>query len=241
MNPAQALESQNTQNSERFIEVSGVGTIYVVPDEILILLGVKTWNKDIRTCYKENQHLVEQLLAVAKKHKVPLERIQTSEVSVEPTYPNSNYDRNCKPDGYRVEKRVTLITKDLPSVSALLTDAIENGANLVGKVDLRIENPRKSKDDARSLALKSAQEKAIAMAVQMNSKIGPALEIKEAGSNVEGLISMHGYYQNNRSTNMFQVEPSSIIDSRDEVIEGDLAKGRMRVTSAVTVKFRLTD
>jgi len=242
--PVSAFDTVNSQSQskERFVEVSGVGTVYAVPDEIMVVLGVKSWNKDIRTCYKENQSIVEQVLTVARKHKISADRIQTSEISVEPTYPSSNsYDRNCKPDGYRVEKRITLVSKDLTSVPLLLTDAIENGANLVGQVDLRIENPRKSKDEARSLALRSAQEKASAMASQMNCKIGPALIIKESGSNVTGLISLNGYSQNNRSVNMFQVDPTTIVDSRDEVIQGDLAKGRMRVTSAVTVKFELTD
>lgn len=233
-------QNSQTINSPRFIEVSGVGTVYAVPDEIILVLGVKTWNKDIRVCYSQNQRIVEQVLAVAAKYKIGAEHIQTSEIYVQPEYPSSS-DHSHKPDGFTVQKRITIVVKKIPSAPLLLADAIDSGANIIGRFELRIENSRISKDEARVLALKAAQEKAQLMAAQFNAKVGKVLSITESGSSVASLrndnLRMHGY---NIGTNLFQVRPG-IADSSDENIEGDLAKGQLQVSSAVTVKFEIAD
>lgn len=224
----------------RFVEVSGSGTICTTPTEAVIVLGVRTWNKDIRTCYTENNRILKQVLDVATKHNIEKQNVQTSEVSVSPTFPSSNSsDHSTKPDGYTVQKQITLVTSDFSVISPLLADAIESGANTIEHVDLRIANPRKFKDEARDLALSAAQEKARAMATQLNVKLGKALTIKEIGSSTTGLRDRYTFYPS--LTNNLSAYRPTTFEGSDESLSGDISKGQLRISSAVTVTFEIID
>jgi hypothetical protein len=241
---AQALEMELIQHSaaNRSVDVTGTGTIYTAPEEVVIEMGVRTWNKDLRICYKENQRLVSQVLEVAKKHKIEFKNIQASEISVLPTYPYStSSSRDCNPDGYSVNKDITLVVKDSRSVQSLLTDAIENGANKIERVDFRIENPRKFKDEARMLAITAAQEKAAAMAKQVNAKLGKVIRLKEVASNISGMRERDRYsFFPNTNNNISTVSQLSG-ERGEEFAPGDIATGQLRVTSDISATFELVD
>lgn len=223
----------------RYVEVTGTGTVYALPDEAVIALGVRSWNKDIRASYAENERVLKQILGVIAKHKIPAKNIQTSEISVEPTFAPGKYDSGTKPEGYKVSKRITVVVKDFPSVPALLADAIESGANRMDSLDFRITNPRKWKDEARVLAINAAKEKAQAMATQLSSQLGKILVIREVGSTIAGLQDRYSYFQSSNN-NISRATPM-MVEGADESATGDFATGQKRVTSVVSATFEITD
>jgi uncharacterized protein YggE len=88
---------------------------------------------------------------------------------------------------------------------------------------------RTYRDQARSLALKAAQEKAAALAGAVGQKIGKAITIEEEVPN------RAGYALPNTSSNAISYDRGS--DSSDS--EGTLALGLIKVSARVTVKFVL--
>lgn len=232
---------QSSSNS-RLLEVSGTGTVYAAPEEIVVELGVRTWNKDLRICYQENKRIVNQVLKVIEKHKIEASNIQTSEVIVRPTYPsNRSNDYDCNPDGYRVEKDITLVAKNAADVPALLTDAIENGANTIDRVDFRIENPRKYKDEARNLAINAAQEKAADMAKQVNARVGKVLRLREVGSNIVGMRERDRYTYFPNTNNNISTRSQYNGERGENVLPGEIATGQLRITSEIAATFEIID
>ncbi len=238
---AQAWEFEMIQSNHRHVDVSGTGTVYAAPEEVVVVLGVSTWNKDLRLCYKDNQQQIERVLGVATKHKIERQNIQLSEITVKPTYPSTKTgERDAKnPDGYRVEKDITIVVKNSQSVPTLLADAVENGANTIDSVEFRIENPRKFKDEARNLAIVAAKEKAEDMLKQLNCKLGKLLRIKEGITNITGLRDRYTYYPS--ANNNISSASQLILKHGEQIQPGDLATGQLRVTSEVTATFEIVD
>jgi hypothetical protein len=113
-----------------------------------------------------------------------------------------------------------------------LPKALEAGATSIQSVNFENSNLRKSRDEARMLALKAAREKAESLAHAENGKVGKALVITERGSEVTDLGSSR--YQN-MSNNVSQ--PSSF---PNEINETE-APGEIRVSSSISVTFEVTD
>jgi hypothetical protein len=239
---AQQVDAQLLQYpvGTRFVTATGKGTVTTTPDQAVIVLAVRTWSKDLRSCFSENETKVKQVLSVTSKYHIEKHSVQTSQVSVAPTYSpksSNSYEPAGRPNGYRISKTITILSKDLTAIPSLLSDAIDAGANSILKVEFRLENPRKSRDDARILALRAAKEKATAMAQELHGNLGKALVIKELGSSLEDLMSSR-YRQSN--TNMFQVEPV-VVSEADYENAGDIAAGAVEVSSTVSITFELTD
>lgn len=58
----------------------------VVPDQIIITLGVETWNKQLTAAKTENDQRTEKIINVAKKHGIDPKHIQTNHLNIEPRY-----------------------------------------------------------------------------------------------------------------------------------------------------------
>jgi uncharacterized protein YggE len=118
---------------------------------------------------------------------------------------------------------------------ALLSGMLETGVNYVHGVDFRTSELRKHKDEARALALKAAQEKALAMAGELDQEIGEPISIREEYSNWwSGYSSWWGYGGSSQMQNVVQNTQGTQPDSENAV-----ALGLISVSAAVSVEFRL--
>jgi hypothetical protein len=169
----------------RFITTIGTGLVHAAPNKVLIMLGVENWGKDVNAANAQNDLACKKIIALAPKYHIESKDVQTSQINVNPTYPETNdggYGQTSrKPNGYKVEKSITFTLKEISSLAALITDALDAGANNVSSIRFDTTETRRLKDEARVLAVNAAKEKAQAMATQLNSKLGKALIVKEMG------------------------------------------------------------
>ena len=73
---------------------------------------------------------------------------------------------------YQVRKGIGIKLSDVGSFETVFTGLINNGVNYVQGVNFRTTELRKYKDQARSMAIKAAKEKAVAMAGDLGVKVG---------------------------------------------------------------------
>jgi uncharacterized protein YggE len=112
-------------------------------------------------------------------------------------------------------------------IEGLLSDVIKAGVNRVGGVEFRTTQLRKFKDQARQMAIKAAQEKAIALTKEIGQTIGKAYSITEEG--FERSAGLSNFTQNAVS--------SAVGDYSDS--EGTIAIGQIPISARVTVRFEL--
>src|ERR671917_524160 len=171
------------QNDKPLITVSGQAEINVTPDMAVFSLRVVTLDKDLARAKALNDESVKRTLALAKSYGIAPEDAQTNYISVQMQY--SDDDNDGKPRiflGYEVSKRIVLTLRDMSRIESLLSDVVKAGVNRVEDIDFRTTQIRKYKDQARQMAIKAAQEKAIALTKEIGQTIGKAHSITEEGT-----------------------------------------------------------
>jgi len=208
----------------RLITVSGEGEVKVVPDEVVLTLGVETWNQRLDTATNQNDRRVQAVIGVAEDHGIEEKNIQTSKLSIEPRYQNQ-WDRQ-ELVGYFVRKTIVITLTDTSKFEALLADVLEAGANYVYGIQFRTSELQKYKDQARVAAIQDARDKASLLAGELNQGIGRPHDIREGSSG--------SWYWYNESSMALGAARSSESGSA-------IALGEISVTATVTVSFELMD
>ncbi len=165
------------------ISVNGEAEVRVVPDEVVLSLGVETFNQALRTAKSMNDERIQKTMAAAKALMVQASRMQTDYVSIEPKYENHDIARTLQ--GYVVRRTLVITLSDVSKFEDLLTSALEAGVTHVHGIEFRTTQLRKYRDQARVMAIKAAQEKAELLARESGRKVGQARSIGEAS---------YGYY-----------------------------------------------
>ena len=231
LSPCFAFAAQRPE--PRLITVSGDAEVSVAPNEVILTLGVETWDKDLNVAKTENDQRTKKIIEVAKKHKIEAKHIQTDFISIEPRY-QDQYDRK-QFIGYFVRKSIVLTLRDTSKFESTLSDVLEAGANYVHGVQFRTTELRKHRDEARSLAMKAAQEKANDLAKALGQKVGKPYKIQE---NPSGWWSWYNSWWGSRwGGRMAQ----NVIQNAAGPAESDssIALGQIKVNAKVTVSFEL--
>ena len=218
----------------RLITVTGDAEVRVVPDEIVLTLGVQTWDTDLGVAKAQNDAIVREVLGVASEFKIDPGHIQTEYVNIEPRYRDGYEKRDFI--GYFVSKTVVITLRDVTLFEDLLSSMLAAGVNYVHGVQFRTTELRRHKDEARALAITAAREKAQALAAELGQQVGEPQSIVE---DQVGWWSSYGawwgsYWGGGVAQNVVQDVGVGSVDT-----EGALAPGRITVRARVTVGFEL--
>ena len=167
------------------------------------------------------------------KHKIEEKHIQTDFLSIDPRYKDS-YEHK-KFIGYFVRKSIVITVRDISKFESILGDVLEKGANYVHGVQFRTTELRKHRDQARSLAIRAAREKAIALAKELRQRVGEPYKIQEHPS---GWWSWYNSWWGGRWRGAMAQNVIQNVGSPSET-DGSIALGQIKVNAKVTVSFEL--
>jgi len=230
--PLQASQADPAVEQRR-ITVTGASQVLVIPDEVVLTLGVETADKQLANAQKANDEIVKRVFEVASDMQIDSKNVQTDYINIEPRYQDSYTEKNFI--GYFVRKNIVITLKDLTKFEELYTRVLEAGVNYIHGVDFRTSELRKYRDQARALAIQAAQEKAVALAGDLSQEVGDPLLIQE---NSNYWWSGYSSWWGSSGTGMYQ---NVVQNSGQEPVdtEGTLAPGQIAVTANVTVEFAL--
>ncbi len=151
------------------LDVTGVGEVYVAPDEAVLTLGVRAQADTADQAFDDAAAIMQDVVA-AVGQGVSKERIRTSRLSLEPRY---EYTENAAPRlvGYEAGALLEIRVDDPNEVGAVLDAAVAAGANEVAGIAWIVED----EDAARQEALDAAVADARTNAAQVASDLGIAL------------------------------------------------------------------
>lgn len=230
-----ALLVAGTANAQedRRITVTGEADVRVVPDEVVLTLGVETDDLDLSTAKAENDARVSRVIEAAQNAGLPENLIRTDYLGIEPRWDFDGRERYFL--GYWVRRSVSLTLRDIDAFEGLLSAVLEAGANYVHGIHFRTTELRSHRDQARSLALQAAREKAEMMAQELGHTVGGTVLIREDRSS--WWSSYGGWWGGGRggfmSQNVVQNAPAG------GGTEGVTAPGQISVIAHVTVTFDL--
>lgn len=230
--PAQSVAAE--PSPQRTVTVMGDAAVQVVPDEVVLTLGVESRNNDLKAVKTLRDRKMNDLLAAVAAAGVVQKDIRTDYFSLQPEYEYSSNSRKSFL-GYVQLTTVSVTLRDLSSFEALLTAIVQAGVEYIYGIDFRTSELRRHRDDARTLAVKAAKEKAVELAGALNQKIGRPMSIQEGQG---GWSSSYGARWGRAGQNM---SLNSLRPTNDPNPPQDaaLAPGMLNIRAAVTVTFEL--
>jgi uncharacterized protein YggE len=216
----------------RSISVTGDADVRVVPDEVSLVLGIEIGDANLTTAKNQNDSRTTQVINKLKSMGVDPKYIQTDRISIEPRY-NDSYTRTSV-TGYVVRKTIAVTLNDVSKFEDVLTNSLNLGVTNVYTVDFRTTELRKYRDQARSLAINAAREKAEAMAKELGMKVGKPITIREEYSNWWSSYSWR-WGGGGMSQNVVQNAGSSGAMPDDSTF----ALGQITVNARVSVTFEI--
>ena len=226
------------QQTPGTISVTGDAQVNVVPDQVMITLGVETSDKVLSVAKSDNDQRIAKILAIVKDAQVASKDVQTDFITIQPRYDDSNHLTLI---GYFIHKTVVITLRDISKFDSLLSSVVDAGANNVQGIQFLTTDLRKHRDEARALAITAAKEKATALAGQLGQKIGKPLTISEQQNSWYSYYNVgygYGAQYNAQSQNVVQNAGGGSSDSADSTT---LSPGQIQVTARVAVTFELTD
>ena len=162
VSPARALERLIDISNDRWVEVSGEGSVTAAPDFARVTVGVTSTGRNAGEAMAANANAANALVSLIKAEGVPPADIQTSDVSISPTFVQSTPGQKTSPAivGYSVSNNVTVVVRDISRLGALLDKAVGAGANSIYGIGFGHNNPSALLDKARPLAVADARRKA---------------------------------------------------------------------------------
>src|SRR5580700_486005 len=179
--PAPALERLTDISNDRWVEVSGEGSVNAAPDFARVTLGVTSTGKTAGEAMAANAKAANALVSLIKSEGVAPADIQTSEVSISPMFSQPAPGQQTAPTitGYNVSNNVTVMVRDIPRLGGVLDKAAAAGANSIYGVGFGHNDPSALLDKARPLAVADARRKADIYATAAGARIGRLMVLTE--------------------------------------------------------------
>jgi hypothetical protein len=162
------------------IVAHGEGKVTGTPDTVTLVLGAQTQSSSARDALAQNNAKTGALIAMLKAKGVAPKDVQTSELSISPTY--GGVDN--KISGYQVSNIVTATMHDIGSSGAVIDAAAEAAGDAVRvqQLSFSIADDSALRAQARAAAVTQAKEKAKQLADAAGVSLGPLLSITEGTS-----------------------------------------------------------
>jgi uncharacterized protein YggE len=159
------------------ITVTGTGKVSGVPNQLSLSMGVQTSAGSVATALRQANAAARSVAAVLRSSGVAASDIQTSGLSIYPSYSNSS----GVPSGYQVSEQLTITLRRLSVAGGQISAAARAGGNAttVDGVSLNLSDTSTLLASAREKAVADAKAKAVAYAHALGRPLGPVVTLSE--------------------------------------------------------------
>jgi uncharacterized protein YggE len=189
---AGAAPAVSADNGRPSIAARGVGLVKGTPDTLRVVLGVETRSASAKDALAANNDKANALVDTLKSKGVEAKDIQTSQLSINPTYD----DKGQRITSYQVTNQVTATLHDIAGAGGLIDAAAGavGDAVRVQSMGFSIDDDSALKAEARTQAVHLAQLQAEQMAKAAGVKLGGVRLITEIPSS-SGPMPMYDQYR----------------------------------------------
>jgi uncharacterized protein YggE len=147
-----------TCKCEYRINVNGKGSVKVVPDIAVVILGVVTEGKDLNAVQKENADITERVIFALSKLGIDDRDIETENYIVEPMYDYVEGKQIFR--GYKVSNILRVTVREIARAGKIIDTAVRSGVNTVSSINFDISEQSGYYYQALKLAVEDAVRKA---------------------------------------------------------------------------------
>jgi uncharacterized protein YggE len=189
--PQAGNQAADATSGARTITVTGSGEVILVPDLAYINVGIHTEAEDVTSAVNSNNSQARAIKEAMVGMGVEEKDIQTSNFNV---YSMNRYDDmgNIAGTNYAVDNTLYIIVRDMPRMSEILDAALGAGANQIYGISFDIANRADAMAQARDLAIKDAEEKALSIANTAGVQLGQVLNISVKNNSYVQTLAGYG-------------------------------------------------
>lgn len=205
----------------RSITVSGSGSVSVKPDMVSMKFIVKNTGWNCPQTAERNAINTSNTIAAIKEAGIPESDISTYDYSI--TQDNSH----TYAGEYTVRNTIAVLIRNIDLTGKVIDAAVKNntGANGITSFEYLVSDKATALREARTLAIKNAQDAASLLAGASGCKVNGVLEIRE------------DYTSAGRGNDMmFKAVSMEVGGTLTPIVEGNVT-----ITSNVTVKYELSN
>jgi uncharacterized protein len=205
----------------RFITVTGVGTISVVPDAVRFNATVSALASTNSAALSSASKSAAAVRAALKDKGIAVKDIRSANISVYPEY-NWTQEAGTKITGYRASQTFDVLIRKASDAGSIIEAVVTAGGDNVqlGGVIPTTLNPAAASEEARAAAVANAKSKATSYAKLLGTSIGKVLSLEEQYAPVYS-----------------SPFPMAKAESADAAVQIDL--GEQDVTVSITVRWAL--
>lgn len=171
-------DRESVGDGERTITVTGVGAVKAVPDIAEVSVGVLATAPTAQAARADSDAQMSRVLAALKARGVADADIQTSQVSLSPTFDRTG----ARVVGYTAANTVTARIRDLDASGEIITAVAGGGANQISGPTLIVSDEKRLYRKALEDAVADARVRAETIATAGGEKVG-ALRSATEGNN----------------------------------------------------------
>jgi hypothetical protein len=159
------------------ITVTGTGNVSGVPNQLVLSMGVQTSGASVAGALRQANQAVRAITAVLARSGVRGSSIQTSGLSIQPSYSSSG-----APRGYGVSEQLSVTLNHLSTAGTQISQAVRAGGNatVIDGVSLNLSDTGPLLAAARVRAVADARARAAAYARALGRPLGPVISMSEA-------------------------------------------------------------
>jgi uncharacterized protein YggE len=169
----------------RFITVTGVGTVSVVPDAVRFNATVSALASTNAAALSTASKSAAVVRAALIAKGIATKDIRSANISVYPEY-NWTQEAGTKITGYRASQSFDVLVRTASKAGSIIEAVVTAGGDNVqlGGVVPTTLNPSLATEDARAAAVANAKSKASSYAKLLGTSIGKVLSLEEQSSPV---------------------------------------------------------
>ena len=183
---ARAIPANSAGTTDnRFITVTGGGTLSVVPDAVRFNATVTALESTSAAALSTTSKSAAAVRAALLKAGIATRDIRSANISVYPEY-NWTQEAGTKITGYRASQSFDVLVRTASKAGTIIEAVVTAGGDSVqlGGVIPTTLNPSAATEDARAAAVANAKSKASSYAKLLGTSIGKVLSLEEQSSPV---------------------------------------------------------
>ncbi|MDR2000460.1 MAG: SIMPL domain-containing protein [Zoogloeaceae bacterium] len=236
----------NNENQPHTISVMGEATVQVIPDRVVLSVGIESIDRSLAIARAANEKAIKKVLSAMRELNIPERNLNTDYISLST---QTHHDNDCdRQDGrerlmrcYVVRRTLTIDLRDVSKFDKVLSTALDAGVTDVHDIQFLTTEVRKYRDQARTMAIRAAREKANLFVREAGTEITSVISIKEEPD--YGWTSFYGRWWGWRdrgsysqmSQNAVSVDSASFAPGSSE----SFAPGQLAVTAKIAVTYAL--
>jgi uncharacterized protein YggE len=179
--PSAAFADPTVAPGDTLLTVSAEGQSTRTPDIASFTAGVASTGRTAGEAMTGNAAAMTRVIAALRTAGVAERDIQTSNVSLNPTYAdNARQDGPPRITGYQASNSVAVRARDLKRMGSVIDALVGAGANDINGPSFGLDQPAAAQDEARLAAMRSARARAELYAKAAGLKVLRILAISES-------------------------------------------------------------